>query len=270
MRSYIKEGWGTVKNHFYIVIILFLYQLLWGFFLYRFIDSIVVPILQRYPDPQPTEMSLQLFLIESQFQLTKTNLIYEYVWMIVGLFAIRMFITPFINAGLFYSISQRDDRGILFFKGIKYAWKPVFLFYWFETLLVFTPAYWIVPYINEQFNAQPLEQLLYSVVPILLGWMVLAWIIHQVFLYIQFGYISKKGVFRSAALTFRRFPTILGVFAILFILLLFIGGLFTTASLIWTGLLALILQQSYHLIRTIFKVWMIASQYQIWHRYMSE
>ncbi|MBW7459046.1 hypothetical protein K0U00_33850, partial [Paenibacillus sepulcri] len=38
-----------------------------------------------------------------------------------------------------------------------------------------------------------------------------------------------------------------------------------SASMLWAGLIALILHQSYHLVRTVMKVWTVASQYEVWH-----
>lgn len=262
--KYIKESFGIVRHHFYIVIILFLYQLIWGFFLYRFIDGVVSPILERYPDPNPTETSMQMFLIESQFQLMKTDIIDYYLWMLAGLFLIRMLITPFINAGLYYSIHHRDDKGVLFFKGIKYAWKPVCLFYWLENLLILAPAYWIIPYFYAKWRLYDIEQLGFNILPLLLGWIVFAWIIHQLFLFMQFGQVSKTGVFRGLLLSLKNLPAILGITLLLLALLIVISGIFTAAAWIWTGLIAIILHQSYHLVRSIVKVWGIAAQYQLW------
>lgn len=265
MMQFVKEGWKTVKNHFYIVIILFLYQLIWGFFLYRFIESVVVPILHRYPDPHPTETSLQLFYMEGQFQLTKTDMIHYYIWMLAGLFIIRMLLSPFINAGLLYSIHHRDDKGILFFKGIKHAWKPTMLFYWGETLLLFAPAYWLLPYFYRKLITLPYESTLQSAIPYLCGWIIYGWILHQLFLFMQYGRISGVGIFRSLVLSLKNLPLVLGVSLLLIGLLLVTSGIFTAAAFLWTGLLAIILQQTYHLVRSIFKVWTIASQYHLWH-----
>ncbi|OPA73540.1 hypothetical protein BVG16_28345 [Paenibacillus selenitireducens] len=264
--QYIKKSWSVVKQHFYIVIILFLYQLIWGFFLYRFINSIVIPILERYPDPTPTETSLQMFLIEGQFQIMKTDLINYYLWMLGGLFLIRMVISPFINAGLFYSMHHQDDKGIMFFKGIKYAWKPMFLFYWLETIIIFAPAYWLLPHFYDLWSISNPEQLLFTVLPYLCGWLIFSWIIHQFFIYMQFGHISKKGIFAGLLLSVRYLPIILGITLVLLSLLLIISLIFTTIAWIWTGLFAIILHQTYHLVRSTAKVWGIAAQHQLWQR----
>lgn len=39
-----------MKEQFYILILLFIYRLLWGYFLYRFVRSALIPVLLRYPD----------------------------------------------------------------------------------------------------------------------------------------------------------------------------------------------------------------------------
>lgn len=267
MKQYIKEGWKTVKNHFYIVIILFLYQLLWGFFLYRFIESIISPLLARYPNPAPTELSVHLFMMEGQFQLIKTDLADYYIWMLAGMFAIRMFMSPFINAGLLYSIHHRsDEAGPLFFKGIRKAWKPILIFYWLETIAALAPAVWIVPRILRLLTEEVTYQsIIYKGVPYLLAWGAFALVIHQMSLFMQFGKIGGSGILRSLWLSIRSIIPVMGVALTLFGVALAVGSLFTAAAMIWTGLVALILQQSYHLVRPIFKIWQTASQYHIWH-----
>src|SRR6476620_2457584 len=99
MRQSLKMGWDMAMRHKYVLVLLFLYRLLWGFFLYRFIDSVVTPILARYPDEHPNSDASHLFLIEAQFRLLKTNLVDEVLWMLGGLLLLRMIITPLLNAG---------------------------------------------------------------------------------------------------------------------------------------------------------------------------
>ena len=41
MKLHMKQGWRLTIKHFYIIILLFLYELMWGFFLYRTIEGIV-------------------------------------------------------------------------------------------------------------------------------------------------------------------------------------------------------------------------------------
>lgn len=264
MISLIKSSWKVVSQHFYIVILLFLYQLIWGFFLYRFINSIVMPILARYPESKPTETSLQMFLIEGQFQLMKTDIVNYYLWMLGGMLFIRMLVSPFINAGLLYSMQHQDDKGILFFKGIKYAWRPIFIFYWLETLAIFAPMYWLLPHFyNKWLQYQP-EQLLIEIVPYIGCWLIYAWIVHQLFLYMQFGRISQQGIFTGLRISLRHLPLVLSVSLLLLLLFFAIQIVFSAMIWIWTGILAIIVHQAYHLIRSISKVWGMAAQFQIW------
>lgn len=124
MKQHLLQGWKLSTRHFSIVILLFLYQLLWGFFLYRCVNSIVMPLLKRYPDTMPSDSAVKLFLMEAQFRLVKTDLIEPYLWMLGALFLSRMLMTPFIHAGLLYSIHHtRDERGTHFLRGIRQAWK---------------------------------------------------------------------------------------------------------------------------------------------------
>ncbi len=82
MKQHLLQGWKLSTRHFSIVILLFLYQLLWGFFLYRCVNSIVMPLLKRYPDTMPSDSAVKLFLMEAQFRLVKTDLIEPYLWML--------------------------------------------------------------------------------------------------------------------------------------------------------------------------------------------
>lgn len=49
MKGKIREGWFLVRQHMFIAALLFIYQLIWGYFIYRLIQSAVVPLLLRYP-----------------------------------------------------------------------------------------------------------------------------------------------------------------------------------------------------------------------------
>ncbi|MCM3342217.1 carbamoyl transferase [Paenibacillus sp. MER TA 81-3] len=265
MKAYIRTGWDWLKEHVYIWVILFLYQLLWGFFVYRFIDGIVLPVLLRYPNPAPTEMSSQLFLIESQFHLSKTNDYAPYLWIVVGCMAIRMLLTPFIEAGLFYAIAHPRQSGLTFFQGIKVVWKPMLLLYTIKTVLLLAPAYWFVPYAAHVLTTKStIASLLASVAPFVLIWAICGWIFHHLFLFMQFGAASELSLLQSVTAGVRRMLPILGLSLIFMGLVLVISLLFTTAAMFWTGMTALILQQAFPAVRAVCKMWGVSARYAIW------
>ena len=57
MKAKMREGWFLVRQHMYIAALLFIYQLIWGYFIYRLVQSAVVPLLLRYPTGDVGELS---------------------------------------------------------------------------------------------------------------------------------------------------------------------------------------------------------------------
>ena len=267
MRTNIANGWISIKNQFYVVIILFLYHLLFSYFLYRLVQSVVVPLLQRYPDPPPTELSHILYYVEGQINLAHSHTVHNYLWILLGMLLFRMLLTPFIHSGIFYELQQerKGEVGIFFFKGMALHWKPVMLFYWCEALLVLLPAYWLVPKLYTlAINSYMSPSLLFHAIPYVLGWGIYRYVIHQLFLFMQFAKIENAGIFTSAWLCLRHALSVVGISLILGFFSLLLFCLFTGISLAWSGLLALILQQAYPLISCVFKMWRISSQYDLW------
>ncbi|MNO35883.1 hypothetical protein D3C76_259400 [compost metagenome] len=268
--TYVRNGWSLVRNQFPSVIILFLYQLLWGILLYRTVNTAVVAFLSRYPDPPPSAMSRILFIVEGQYEFMHNSEIHKYFWMLLGMIIIRMLLTPFIQAGILYGLTPSDSRksGLTLFRGMKEFWKPVSLFFLLELILISLPLLWVIP---KLYGLWP--SLLYTnggIAPILkagcylLGWLSYCFLIRQCLLFTQFGYLFKTGAWSSLWLGIRHILPGIVIFLIL-------GGasaalclLFGSASWIWTGLLALILQQTFPFFRCLFNVWGITSQFQLW------
>jgi hypothetical protein len=263
MKIHVKQGWQLAVKHFYLVILLFLYQLLWGFFLYRFIDSVVSPLLRRYPSSYPSDTAAQLFLTEAQFQLFKTDLITPYVWTLGGLMVIRMLLTPLFNAGLFYSLNQtRLDGGTRFLEGIRKNWKPVVLLYWVESVLSLAPAWWLLPRgLDALLESGSIPELLGAVLPGAGLWLLWGTVLHLLFLAMQFGATSGEGVFRSLWKALRNFISFAAISLIMWGIGAAAGLVVTSLSMLWAGLFALILHQGYYLLKTLVKVWTIAAQY---------
>ncbi|OAB34994.1 hypothetical protein PMSD_13465 [Paenibacillus macquariensis subsp. defensor] len=273
MRSNIAQGWKSLKNQFYVVIILFLYHLLFGYFLYRLVNSAVVPLLQRYPDPPPTELSQILFYIEGQLDLTHSSTVHSYLWILLGMLLFRMFITPFIHSGIFYGLHQerKGETGAFFFQGMRRCWKRVMLCYWIETLFVLAPAYWLLPKLYTiAMNGFMSPSTLIQAIPWIVGWFLYRYVIHQIILYMQFGITDDESIFSSTWICLRHVLSVIGISLILGALSLLLFCLFTGLSLFWTGILALILQQAYPLITCLFKMWNITSQFNVWATKLSK
>jgi hypothetical protein len=266
MGAYIKQGWRLTIKHFYIVIMLFLYELIWGFFLYRMVENIVVPLLKRYPDAMHSDNAVRLFLTEAQFQLLKTDLILPYVWLFAGLLAARMLVTPLLNAGLLYSLRHlTDENGTRFLQGIREAWKPVALLYLVETALALAPAAWLLPNgLDALLGSASIQQLAEKTVPWAALWIAWAALLHLLFLAMQFGAVSRSGVMQGLWSGIRHILPLAGVSLLMWLIGAGLSLTVSAASMLWAGLVALILQQGFHLVRTIVKVWTVASQFGVW------
>lgn len=268
--SYVRRGWSALKGQFPSVIILFLYQLLWGLFLYRLVDTAVTALLQRYPDPPPTQLSRILFVLEGQINLWSNPDVRLYFGLLAGMTVFRMALTPFIQAGILYGLVPEDTRaqGLPLFRGMKEFGKPVALFYVLELLLILLPSIWIVPKLLSLWPGLLGAGAHFSTwaagLGFPLGWIVYGWLIRQLLLFAQFGYLFKVGIGSSLLLCCKHLFQGIGISVILGAFGLIVFFLFGTVSWIWTGMLALILQQTYPLFRSTFKIWRVTSQFHLW------
>ncbi|MCR2805282.1 hypothetical protein [Paenibacillus soyae] len=266
MKHQMLLGWRLTFKHMNMILVLFLYQLLWGFLVYRAIDDTVAPLLRRFPANAPTEQAVQSFLAEAQFQLFKTDLIQPYLWLLGGLFLARMLLTPLFNAGLFYSIhhqSSGGEGGTRILEGIRKFWKPVVLLYWIGRALMIAPAWWLVPkWIDALRHDGASSSLLGEVAPGAAIWIAWVAIIHLLFLSMQFGSVSGDGILPSLWQSVRRFLSYAAISLIMWGIAALLGLLVGGVSMAWAGLFALIVHQGYPLIQTLLRVWTIATQYR--------
>lgn len=264
MKQNMLQGWRLAFKHMNLVIMLFLYQLLWGFLVYRTIDDIVAPLLRRFPAAAPNEQAVQSFLAEAQFQLFKTELIKPYLWMLGGLFLARMLISPLFNAGLFHSLHQQhiDGGGTRVLRGIRESWKPIMLLYWMSTLLILAPAWWLLPQWTDALKSSGLSPtLLTAIAPGAAIWILWGAFIHLLFLSMQFGAASGEGILGALWTSIRRFLPYAAISILMWGIVALLGIAITSMSMIWAGLFALIVHQGYPLIQTLLRVWTLASQY---------
>jgi len=266
MLRLIKEGWLAAWKQPFAVIALFLYQLTWGVVLYKTVYSIVVPILHRFPDAEQGTMARQLFLAEGQFQLFKTDLPYTYLWWGIGLLAVRMALNPILNAGVYYSIAHRHmNAGYRFVSGIRHLTWSYFLYYIVQMALTALPLLWLWPkFVTILKTGYSLEGIASNLLPWLAGYLAYGYLMHLIFMHIQFGRAHGESSSTSLLRMLRYSPIAIG----LAIVLLGVTGIVTVAavvsSYIWAGLLALILYQLFPLLGMYFRVWSIASQYELW------
>jgi hypothetical protein len=266
MRKRLKMGWDMTVRHKYVLVLLFLYRLLWGFFLYRFVDSIVTPVLARYPDEHPNSDAAHLFLIEAQFRLLKTDIVDDTFWLLGGLLLLRMVLTPLINAGMFYSFRHSaEEEGTRVLSGVRRAWKPVALLYWMESALVALPAVWLLPMAKNRFFAEPsLTNWLLELLPYAACWLLYGFAVHLLCLFMQFGAAAQEGALNGLGLALRRAFPLLGITLIMLGIGLAVSAAAWAISLLWSGFLAVALHQAFHFVRSLLKLWTAASQHQVW------
>ncbi|HIW34884.1 MAG TPA: hypothetical protein IAA29_19080 [Candidatus Paenibacillus intestinavium] len=265
MRYFLRQGWHIAKGHTKIVIALFIYQAIWGFLLYKTTDNIIAPLLRRYPELTGSADTVALFWIEHQFQIMKTDIWMPYLYTFLILLLIRMIITPLLQAGLFYSIHHHSEagKGTYFRKGIAAKWKKVTLLYWCKNILVFVPLVWIVkPVINSIFANQSIVALFKIFDWTLFTYIVWALIVQLLFYVLQLGAAWEM----SIATVLRKTLVNLLPFIVVSLVIAFIYSFFSVSihamSIIWVSFLSFLLYQILPLIRILFKVWMISSQYE--------
>lgn len=266
MRKFIRQGWDMTRRHKYVLVVLFLYRLLWGFFLYRFIDSVVTPVLARYPDDHPSSNAVHMFWIEAQFRLLKTDILNDILWMLAGMFLIRMVLTPLLNAGLFYSFRHSDDsQGTRVLTGIRRAWKPVAGLYWLENVAILLPLVWLLPHAKTRLFADPsLTDWGRALLPLVLAWIVWSFAAHLAFQFMQFSAASGDSVLGGLLRAGRRALPLFAVTLTIVGIGLAASLAATTVSLLWTGFAAVALHQAYQLIRSLLTLWTAASQFELW------
>jgi hypothetical protein len=265
----ITRGWHSMKEQFYILILLFIYRLFWGYFMYKFIKSAVVPVLLRYPDANAGGSSIGrlLYYIEGQAALHTDPDVRQWLWLLLALTVLRLLLSPFIRAGLLHELHQEraGERGLFFFPGMKRYGLPVLLFSLVEWALALLPLYWLLPKMYRLLLNGILDYpLLLTLVPYVLGWLVYLFLIRKLLLYMQFGYTAGTGMFTSLLICLKVLFHSIGISVIIGAGSLLTLILCSAAALFCPGLPALLLRQAAPLPSTLFKMWGIAAQYHLW------
>ncbi|MEK3839365.1 hypothetical protein [Paenibacillus sp. FSL R7-0128] len=269
VKSSIARGWISMKEQFYILILLFIYRLFWGYFLYKFIKSAVVPVLLRYPDANAggSGIGRLLYYIEGQTALHTDPAVQHWLWMLLALTVLRLLVTPFIRAGLLHELHQERDgaRGLFFFPGMRKYGLPVLVFSLIEWALTLLPLYWLLPRMYRHLLSGVLDvQLLLKLVPYVLGWLLYLFLVRKLLLYMQFGYTAGTGMFSSLLICLKMLLPSIGISIVLGAGSLAVILLCSASALFYPGLPALMLRQAAPLPSTLFDMWGIAAQYHLW------
>ncbi|GAA3410138.1 hypothetical protein ACFFNY_22480 [Paenibacillus hodogayensis] len=266
MIRYLKEGFRTTASQTFLLLVLWLYHFVWGFLLLSVIKSIVVPLMHRFPGTHLTPDASQLFLAESQFRLMKTDISHHTIALLIAFAAARMLLTPLLNAGVYYSLHHaRLNSGYRFLQGIRHLGKPFFVYYAVQLLLTFAPLYWLYPIAKNAFaHESDYTSLGLALLPWAAAYIAYGFLIRLCFIYIQLGKTQGERLSQSLGLFLRKLPVVAAVALVL----LAMSGTATAAalstSLVWAGLSALVLQQLFHIVTLLFKLWTIAAQYHVY------
>ncbi|WP_058300961.1 hypothetical protein [Gorillibacterium timonense] len=264
MFGILKKGWSSAWSQPFVLAVLFLYRFAWAFALFRIAKSHVVPLLARYPDSGGPSGGAQLFLMEAQFRLAKTDLAAEYVGGLLLLLGIRMLITPLLNAGIFYSLTHTQlNTGYRFFKGLKRLGPAFTLYYAARMALTLLPLLWIYPHVrslNELYSlaSNPNKLLLYALVYAAYGYL-----IHLLFLHLQFGHTERQPFLRTLIRSLSSALPVLGTALLLITLSVLLSAGVLAAALWDAGLWTFLLYQGYTFVRTFLSLWGITSQHQV-------
>lgn len=266
MRDRMKKGWDMTLRHKYVLVLLFLYRLLWGFFLYRFVDGVVTPILVRYPGDHPNASAARLFLIEAQFRLLKTDLLNETLLLLGALMLMRMILTPLLNAGVYYSFHHAiEGEGTQVLAGIKRSWKPVTALYWLENFLTVLPALWLIPFARDRFYAAgSASGWLQELLPYIGLWLAWGFLVHLLFQFMQFGAVSREGILSGAVRALRKGLPLIAVTLVMIGIGISVSLVASAVSYVWSGFAAIALHQAFHFVRSLLTLWTSASQYHVW------
>lgn len=270
MKDWLGKGWKLTMQHKYVTVLLFLYRLLWGMILFRCVDAVVTPILARYPSLHPNGSAIPIFFIEAEIRLLRTGLLDPYLWALGGLLLARLLVTPLFHAGLYYSFHQAGESDgpggeTRVLAGIRKTWKSVALLYIGEKTMILLPALWLLPLAKSRFyGALSAESWLLSLLPYAAAWLVWGIAIHLLSQGMQFGATSPVGIVQGLRQTIIRSWPLLAVTLAFAGMGIAASAVLSVVTVVWSGFVAVVLYQAFHLVRTLLSIWTAASQQAAW------
>ncbi|MEK8130790.1 hypothetical protein WMW72_23055 [Paenibacillus filicis] len=265
MWNRIKSGWSLACGQPFAVFVLFAYHLIWGVMLYKLVQSVLVPLLHRYPSELSRE-AVQLFWIEGQFRLMKTDVLDPLLWWALALLLLRLLLHPLLNAGVYYSLHHTGmNAGYRFVEGIRKLSLPFLGYYILQLALMAAPLSWLAPYLWEHVSKQAsYPELGKALLPALAVYVLYVFLIQLFFMHLQIGRTDERSLLSTVLFVLRHLPAIVAAAVIVAALTAAVTAAVMTASFIWAGFLALAGIQAYRLAQMFFKLWSIGTQYALW------
>lgn len=266
MFIYIKRGLRAALHQPFPVLVLFLYRFGWGIALYKLCQSVIVPLLHRYPDQPGMEGQARLFLAEGQFVLLKTDISHSWFWLLGILLAVRMLVSPLLSAGLFFSLAHTQyNAGYRFVRGMAELGKSYGILYAIRAVLSLAPLWWLLPRWKGLFlGAGNYQELARSLLPQLGLLAAYSYLIYLLFLYLQFGLVRSVPLLRTLGVMLRSLPLMLAVAALILLGASLCSLAVLTATMAWAGFWMLVVYQAFRFVQTLFSVWGIAAQHEIY------
>jgi hypothetical protein len=245
---------------------LWLYHFAWGFLLLLSVKPVVVSLMHRYPGGHLSTEASQLFLAEAQFRLMKTDISHSYLWLLLAFAVIRMLLTPLLNAGIFFSLRHPDlNSGYRFLLGIRKLGKPFLGYYALQTLFTLAPLYWLYPIAKAALGQYgDYTSIAVALLPWICGYLLYGFLLRLCFVYVQLGRAAEDRLGRSLSQFIRRLPVIVGLALLVLALSSVATASVLSVSLLWAGVSAFVLQQMFHFVNMLFKLWSIAAQYHVY------
>jgi len=266
MWQYAKSGWTAARRNWFLILLLFLYQYIWGFAIFKYVKSVVVPLLHRYPGGELSASASRLFWLEAEFQLVKTDLIAPYAWTLGTILLIRMLLTPLLNAGILNVLeNDRGGRRKAFAQGVRTYVKPFLLLYGAQTVLTVAPLLWVGPRaFDAAATAGGLAAAASALLPYAAGWIAYQGALDLAALYVGFGIVGGRGALPGLAVFVRRAGPIVALALMVYAVTIAVSLAAAALSLWWAGFLAVLLHQSFPFVRALLKLWGIQAQFQYW------
>lgn len=278
------RSWQAVSRFPVLFFVFVLYRAMWGWLLYQTAAAVMEPLLPRIPHLEEHPDVFRLLVIEGQFLVMKTDLLQPLLLFLAVLVGTRMILTPFFQAGLYYTLSdqnmersdtlqQRKFELSRFFTGLKRHWKSFWLIAACRWLVLLLACVFWFPYLltTDLFIAVTASNDLKTL--FLTGWKPFAIIVGFLLLIGSFTRVARFSVIEGAmewSQMFSRFTRsafhwfcLLILCWIAFILYLILTGISAFASSL---LLFLVLRQFGYIVQAALKWVEIRSQYVVWKR----
>lgn len=269
MWNYVKTGFHAARGHTGIWLLLFLYQFSWGFFLFRWLNGIISPLLRRYPGDVLASSDIVLFWAEAEFWLTRTREVAPYIWTLGAVLLARMVLTPLLNAGLYHAVhrkatASRRSRSP-FLSGIRTLGRAFTIVYWLKTAAAVCPLFYLVPRLYPfTLSADSWTSYLGNVLPASVVYLLYLALLQIISMYIQFGITAERHAFSSLVSLAKGLLPAIGIGLSILSIAVAVALLSASVSLFWAGIIAIIIHQLYTVIRPFFRIWHVTAQHQLW------